>query len=202
MKSFHMGVVTGLVDTLASGNRIFGWRLPLAAARRQYFERVKFRVLGTVNPTVRQEFAVGLHLVSGMAANPSSGTDCLAAITTTTRDLQRIRATDRVPASVVAAGNVMVATTGNIGITGTVATQPFISGRGMAPIAATEQLNGAPNLDFTVEWTPATMRNAYIDPVEGCIPLDEDTGICLQVPVAIANGLIIRCGIEIDWLEE
>lgn len=202
MKSFHMGAVSGLIDTLANGNRVFGWRLPLGATRRQYIERVKVHILGVVNPTTRQEFAVGLHMVSNMSANPSSGTDLVAAITQTSRDVQRVRAADRIPASIVAAGNVMISTTGNLGITGNVAAQPFMSGRGVAPASATEQAAGAPNLDFRMEWAPVTARSAHNDPIEGCLALDEDTGFCLQVPVAIATGLIVRAAVEVDWLEE
>lgn len=211
MKSFHLCAVTGLVATSGANGALLAVRLPLNAPRRVYFERVRLRAMMTTPPTATQEFALQMHEVSAMTANPTGGTDLSDltgagaanyAIRATYRDVQRTRISDQIPTSVFAAGNIMVATTTALTVTGAARAQPFLRGHDIARLPA-DIAAGAPWMNLFAEWSPQIARSEYTDPIGGCLPIVvDDTGLVVSTPVAIGAALVVRACVELEWLEE
>lgn len=198
MKSFHLGSITGPLTILAAGSVVFAWRLPAGVARRQYIERVRLRGLITAAPGTAQGVAFGLYTATGFTANPTGGNDLFTNISPTCRDVQRIRVSDQIPTSVVATGNVRNSSGAALSITpATLNTQPFL--RAQAFVSTTL---GADGSGLLAEWSPATSRAAHNDPLQGCLPLLEDTGFAVAVDILMGPTMTAALGVEVDWLEE
>jgi hypothetical protein len=213
MKTFHLGAVSGLVATLAANDAVFAFRKPTGTTADVYIERIRIRCVMTTPPTTTsdQEFALHVNKVTAMTANFTGGTDLsdsatpatTYAIQCTTLDRLRVRETDQVKTSLLVAGNARIATTGTLTSAGSpvINPHPFLRGHQRFP-GATALAAGASCVEFMAEWKPAMARFMSQTPVDGCLPLLDDEGIVVRAPIAIANSLVVRVGVELDWFEQ
>jgi hypothetical protein len=205
MKTFHMGAVSGLVATLAADNPVFAWRKPTGTLCDQYIERIRIKCMVTTPPGTAQAFALQVHKLTAMTANFSGGTDLSDpagannAIQVTTLDRLRVREADQIKASILAAANVEIASTGTLTSAGApvIKAQPFMVVGGFANTTA---IGGS--TEFEGEWTPALSRVMSQTPVDGCFPLLDDEGFIIRAPFAIATALVVRFAVEVDWFEQ
>lgn len=190
MKHFHVGGVTG---TLATGGIVFGWRNSSATVK-QYIQRVRM----SVTPVV---IAVGvldvkMSLNGALTADYAGGTDLSPFISARILDLQRILTASQIPVSAAVPSNIMIATTATLTAgAGTPATQPWMQGGVLLPIAASAVV--VPPV--VVEWVNPTLGLEHEDPFQGCLALAQDTGFVGQV--TLPAGCTAQLSVNVDWLE-
>jgi hypothetical protein len=177
---------------------IFAWR-NASLTNKQYVERVRFELSPITLPTGPQEAALALFFQSVMSANYTGGTDLVAAPRNRILDVQRITASGQVPVSVVAAGNVMIATTAALAAGGgdVIDANPWSQRSAQMPAATA----GSAPAGLVLEWKNPSQADHHNNPEQGCMILGPDQGFNITLPVALGAAFTARLTAEVDWLE-
>lgn len=210
MKSFHYGATSGVIAALAasatlSANNVFAWRKPLNLPL-QYIQRVRVKAVPVVQAT-GGTFHLEIRKLLAMTANFATGTDTSDPATpanynilATTYDRSHIRIVDQIPVSLLAAGNVKIASTAAITSAGSPTSVAMQLSNILGRVAVADLATGVvPPLEM--EWTPTTSRLHFQDPVNECAPLLDDEGFVIRSALG-TGGASFTISVEVDWLEQ
>lgn len=209
MKSFHYGAVSPALTALAASAAlttgiVWAWRKPLNLPL-QFISRVRVKA-SVVTQTTPGPFQLEVRKLTAMTANFTGGQDTSDPATpasynliATSHDRSHVRAAEQLPVSLLAAGNVRIATAGPLASAGApVATAMVLAGAAMFSATAVLATGVAPPLEF--EWTPPSSRLHYQDPQNECLPILDDEGLAIRSTLGTAGATFVL-QVEVDWLE-
>jgi hypothetical protein len=199
MSHFHLGATSGLIATAAANGVIFAWRNP-SSTKKQYIKSVRAVGLVTTLPSAEQETALALRQAT-FVDDYTDGTDLAALYKPTWLDKQRATAALMIPSSVLTAGCVRIATTAALTAG---ATPPTFFGADRAWDGVVALVAGAAveKAKILIDWKSphlAADSNGYDD--VGNMILGEDEGFVIRMPIAIANSLVARVHVDVEWME-
>lgn len=210
MQHFHLHAVSGLVATAAANGVLFAWHNP-SSTRKQYIQRVRATLITTTPPTTTNHQEVALEMTKAVFA--SSGGDYTDgknlsdpataanyAVRNRNLDLQRVTSTGQTPVSILTSGNVRIADTAAMTAG---ASPPTIDAHPWAWDGVRVIGDGTVTVNPSVylDWVNPTPAVHHESPEIGCLPLGQDAGFLIRMPIAIANSLVVRCAVEVEWLE-
>lgn len=204
MKPFHLHAVSGLVATAAANGVLFAWHNDSASAT-QYIQRVRAKLSVQAPPSVTaQEAAISMHravfttdFTDGQnLSDPATAANY--AVRHRNLDITKIRLANYIPVSSLASGNVRIASTAALsGATPTVDAHSWQYGVTKAlPVATVVAIP-----DAVLTWENPIPCKDFEEIRMGSMPLTEDQGFVITMPVAIANSLVIRLSVEVEWVE-
>lgn len=201
MSHFHLGATSGLIATAAANGVLFSFRNP-SGSKKMYVQRIRATAVITTPPsgTNHQELALALRMAT-FVDDYTDGTDVSALYKPTWLDKQRAIASLQVPSSVLSTGNARIADTAALTAG---ATPPTIFGADWAwdgvRVIGADTITVNPNI--YLDWESPHLGgdpNAYSD--AGCMILGEDDGFLIRMPIAIANSLVVRAHVQVEWME-
>lgn len=199
MSHFHLGATSGLIATAAADGVIFAWRNP-SATKKQYIKSVRAVALLTTLPSAAQEMALALRQAT-FVDDYTDGTDLAALYKATWLDKQRATAALMIPSSVLTTGCVRIATSAALTAGATPPTF-FGADRAWDGVVALVEAATVDKPKILIDWKSphlAADSNGYDD--VGNMILGQNDGFVIRAPIAIANSLVMRAHVQVEWME-
>lgn len=203
MKHFHLAAFSGILATAGTeaGGALFAFHNN--SLNVLHIQRVRAK-LNIVVPGTAQEIAIELALAlfgddytdGKNLSNPSVAADY--AVRNRNLDKSRVLISTWRPISSLASGNVRIGDTTDLTAGAsppTIDAHPFAWEGDYFDTTATSV---KPKLDLL--WTSPTLGQDYERPCDGCIPLEEDRGFIIRLPIDLATATA-RLAVEVDWIE-
>ncbi len=208
MQHFHLHAVSGLIATSAAAGVLFAWHNP-SSTRKQYIQRVRATALVTTLPSAAQEFSIEMARAVFASASgdytdgqnlSDPATAANYAIRNRNLDLQKVTALGQIPVSILDSGNVRIASTAALTAG---ASPPTIDAHGWAWDGIVAVVAAATIVGPTIymDWVNPSQGLHHESPEIGCLPRSTDEGFVIRTPIAIANSLVTRLAVEVEWLE-
>lgn len=195
MKHFHLSAASGIIAAAGAGTVLFAWHND--ATNVQHIQRMRARFNAVVPAAL--EFAIELALAA-FGDDYTDGSDLSDPATAANyavrnRNLDKLRvlASAWRPTSTLASGNVRIASTASLTAG---ASPPTVDAHAFSRAGDLYVAAGPIQPVLDLLWQSPTLGSP-----DGSIPLEQDRGFVVRVPIAMGATLTGRLAVEIDWLE-